>query len=672
VTAEAALDELPDVLRAPPWDAPRPARPQRPDALEIEPPPADTRIHLDAEVVDAWRMNVPEWARRVVVIDSVVVSKVEQARSKFDAHPRAPTIPAYELFSLRDDTLARIFSGYPHAMFDWDAHDCERVLHHTVARLGPRAVPGLVQHFEVRPKATLEVSAWVEASELALPVARALQSSRLRWRAALWLLRFDRTAAAGLIQHALGAGSEARQASEHALQFLAGCGRRKVIERVASECSPSAVDALAESRAMNPFLRLPRRPPPQPAFVRIDRLPRPRLVTGALLPATAAETLLRMLALSDVLDPCPGLEDVRRACDRGSLADFASALAKAWIAAGAPPKQRFAMLAVGLLGDQHGVDELGQYAAKWPSEGHAARAAHALDALAAHGSNAALAGLDRIRTRGSPSVRARATEALEAIAAWRGLAREELSDLIVPEDDAEVRGHFIRRFEQLLVSGRSIGLDHLRDAFLSNPTAAEMAASLVWRAADRDGAPLLLRPTGEIVGLDDRSCASEPQRVQVAHPAEMPDSTLQEARRHLPSQAIAQLDREVFRPRKDEERVCWLDQTRFDEWRTSGRAIAALLRRGYRPLWQEGISEKLEGAVLVLPGDRYQVAVYIDPPMYVIEPGDRPLRLDLSERHRFSVRLERAWVHDESEGWGALAPRLFSEVIRDLRGLAEP
>ncbi len=208
---------------------------------------------------------------------------------------------------------------------------------------------------------------------------------------------------------------------------------RRVVEGLLAELDTgeeAPIEALPEILRTPPW----RRRPKMPDFWQAAELPRPRLRDGRRLPLPAVEVLGGILAFSSPDDPYAGLEQILTACDRRSLAEFAWALFEAWIDAGAEAADKWALFALGHLGDDQVAARLVPLISRWPREQAYKRSILALDVLVMIGTDLALGHLQeiarRIRTK---TVKAAASEAFDRLAAERGLSAEDLADRLVPD-----------------------------------------------------------------------------------------------------------------------------------------------------------------------------------------------------------------------------------------------
>src|SRR6218665_2567793 len=169
--------------------------------------------------------------------------------------------------------------------------------------------------------------------------------------------------------------------------------------------------------------------------------PTPLADRSAKLPPAAVEALATMLAFSSLEEPYVGLEQVKAACDRPSLARFAWALFETWLAQGASNKEGWVLQALGLLGDDDTARKLAPLIRQWPGEAAHARAVTGLDVLATIGTDVTLIYLNGIAEKVKfKGLQQKAQEKIEQIAETRGLTREELADRLVPDLGLDERG----------------------------------------------------------------------------------------------------------------------------------------------------------------------------------------------------------------------------------------
>lgn len=409
---DARLDELPLALRAPPW-----TRPQKPAAPVVARP-------APVEVAPAMRWAPGEreewlarrgWSESHADCDRLVANHQEAFVADLFVCPErlaAQLAPLTTRVNWRDE--------------DW--------FFPIAAKHGLEALAFFKLRLAGDALAVLPALVPFGVSEFAPRVADALASKRsARAPARAWLLRHPEHAAAGLLEAALGKPGKARRCAEAALRLIAQGGHEAAVLEVAQRAGVR--DAVATALCADPLDLLPAKMPALPAFADAGALPRPLLrARRAALPRAASEALLTMLAISPLDEPYAGLAQVKEACTPASLARFAWDLFQAWLVNGAPPKEGWCLNALGHLGDDDCARRLAKRVRDWPGEAAHARAVAGLDVLAAIGTDVALMHLNglalKVKFKG---LQGKAVEKIEAIAAVRGLSREELEDRLAPD-----------------------------------------------------------------------------------------------------------------------------------------------------------------------------------------------------------------------------------------------
>jgi hypothetical protein len=165
------------------------------------------------------------------------------------------------------------------------------------------------------------------------------------------------------------------------------------------------------------------------------------LVGDRTLSGPQVDRLLGALARSTPFAPHPLVSAIRAHAESRSLNAFAWALFERWLTGGAPPKEKWAMGALGLLGTDATALKLAPMVRAWPGAGQHPRAVFGLECLRAIGSDVALMQLSGIAQKlPFQALKAKAAEMMEAIAQDRGLSRDELEDRIVPDCELDERG----------------------------------------------------------------------------------------------------------------------------------------------------------------------------------------------------------------------------------------
>jgi hypothetical protein len=208
------------------------------------------------------------------------------------------------------------------------------------------------------------------------------------------------------------------------LERMAGAGA--VDDRVDAE--PSGLPA-SLTKSKNKFKA--------PEFWQPVALPRIALRDNTLLPVAQLEALAAALKA----DETATIDDVKRITDPLSLADFGWELFTAWLANGAPSKEKWAFTALGQLGTDDTARRITPLIRAWPGESQHARATLGLDVLGSIGSDIALMMLNGIAQKVKfKGLQERAREKMDEIAAKRGMTAEQLADRLVPDLDLEDDG----------------------------------------------------------------------------------------------------------------------------------------------------------------------------------------------------------------------------------------
>ncbi|MFC5749803.1 DUF4132 domain-containing protein [Actinomadura rugatobispora] len=281
------------------------------------------------------------------------------------------------------------------------------------------------------------------AAELALPfldtglvelVARCLMRVRRARRAAVaWFARHGLAAVPYLVPAALGKPGAVRRDAEGALRHLAAEHGAGPVVAAVRPYGQQAADAVAGMLATDPLEVLPASFPKPAAWSDPRTLPRIRLKDGRALSAEATGHVLTMLSISKPDQVYPGVPIVRDACDPGSLAAFSWELFRGWDLHGAPTAAGWGFQQLAWLGDDSTVRRLAPLIRSWPGEGRKQTAATALGLLAGIGTETALAHLYGIGQKArSDSLKKRAMEWVDEVAADLGLSRGQLADRLVP------------------------------------------------------------------------------------------------------------------------------------------------------------------------------------------------------------------------------------------------
>ncbi|MES9520770.1 DUF4132 domain-containing protein [Streptomyces capoamus] len=280
----------------------------------------------------------------------------------------------------------------------------------------------------------------VEVAALVCAWLARLKSADATARA--WLARHGLDAVPFLVPHAVGPAGPVRRGAERALRLLAEAHGDTAVSAAAAGCGAQAAGIVEETLAVDPLVSaLPARVPTVGAWADPALLPQILLSEGGALPADAVRNVLTLLALSKPGETYPGLEVLTEHCTADSLAGFAWGVFGQWRLAGMPPKDSWALHALGWLGDDDTVRRLTPVVRAWPGEGSHHRAVEGLTVLATIGSDVALMHLHGIAQRVQfKALKLRAQEKIAEVAEGLGLTGEQLGDRLVPDFGLDADG----------------------------------------------------------------------------------------------------------------------------------------------------------------------------------------------------------------------------------------
>lgn len=445
---EAALADLPDWLRAPPWRV-RGRRALAWPALPVYAPPptlawraGERERWLDGQTPQrvrerfaghAWLQGRP---LEPALLTHLGVAAAAQARALAGAPLQAddvdgshdalaaallvlPPATAVALLALRD----------PRRWTTWSPPGLEGV----VAWLDEAAIPVLDALPDRHAEIGLRLAQALVSARVATCAARALRGKArgARLQAQAWLQRHAALAAATLLPQLADrkAGADALPALRWLLEQDPAA-----LEQAAALHGTAGAAALAQLRAFDPMQLAPLRIPQMPAFWTPVAWPRPQLLDGRALPPEALDAIGEMLAISTLEQRYAGLDRLRALCRPASLGAFAWALFEAWHAGAAPGKDSWAFHALAHLGDDDCAARFARRLREWSRAGELARALAGLEVLAAIASDVALMHLNGLaQQRKVGGLQRRAEAKIAAIAQARELSREQLDDRLVPD-----------------------------------------------------------------------------------------------------------------------------------------------------------------------------------------------------------------------------------------------
>lgn len=433
---DAPPEALPAVLASPPWTRPR--RASKPVVL--------TELALDAPTRVEWAPGEKEEA----LAARTRVALRDHARSDIDwqaeiaivrrLHWGYPSLLLHAPMELAESLLADWRPENSYGIADWGAA--------LLARFGVTAVPAIT-HIAASSVTQDDLKVLIPVLDTA--AAAVLTTALARRKTArpvvkAWLLRHGLATLPYLLPTALDRSGKARQAAETALRVLAAHeGVDAVTAESARLAGEEAGAGIAQILATDPLELLPKKLPAPGVWADPASLPQIRLRDSefALSPAATAD-LLTMFALGEPGQPYGGVAQVAEVCDPTSLARFGWAVFEQWRKAGMPPKDGWALHALGAVGDDETVRELAPVIRNWPGEGGHARAVTGLDVLAEIGSDVALMHLNGIAQKVKfGGLKQRAGEKIDLVAANLGLTAEQLADRLVPDLGLEADGTLV-------------------------------------------------------------------------------------------------------------------------------------------------------------------------------------------------------------------------------------
>lgn len=329
--------------------------------------------------------------------------------------------------------------------------------------------PGLIadavcrQGSKADAEAMARVLSLVEAPEAALPMLRVQAESKAPAVALEWFARYPVHAAVGLAPVAAEAAGKLGSAARSFLDNLRRSGRTDVLEAALAHLEPDTAAFLQREVIDSVEATLPEIAEADlPAAMREALAglkpgkPVPWLTVAALAPirvgsarlgAAAVERVLSGMRTAALAEAAPVASALKSTADAGSLDAFVWSLFSRWQAAGGPSKDKWAMAALGHLGNDASVLKLVPLVREWPGESQHQRAVFGLEVLRKIGTDAALMGLNgiaqKVKFRG---LKEKALALMEDIAASRGLTRDELADRIVPDCGLDAHGSRIFDF----------------------------------------------------------------------------------------------------------------------------------------------------------------------------------------------------------------------------------
>lgn len=465
----AAANELPPVLAAPPWLAAK--QKKAATAQQLQTLPLAPREAWDSGAREAALEETGWTARRLQQcrndpaelvsqlgfhssedylkpLTEQAVAAVQQRDSETLVRIWREMIVArraqrYFWLTVRPDVITALPEGMAVPFWNAIADDIvsdSRISSDDISRMvalhALAVLPAVTAMVRNRPADCLPRALAIGAIELAPTAARAFARLKsVREVGRTWLLRHPEHAAVGLLPAALGKAGEARDSAASALRLLWLNGHEALLREVAGRYNdPAVLEGLERVMDENPLDRFPGKRTALPAFWNPTGWRRPVLHNGKALGDDALQALGQMLTFPTNEEIYAGIPQVAEACRADSLADFCWDLFGAWLNAGAPGKEGWALQALAHFGNDDTARRLTPFIRAWPGESAHARAVTGLDVLAAIGSDVALMQINGIAQKVKfKGLQDKAREKIAAIAEARQLSTEELEDRLAPD-----------------------------------------------------------------------------------------------------------------------------------------------------------------------------------------------------------------------------------------------
>jgi hypothetical protein len=426
---DAPADALPELLVEPPWTAGR--KKAKPVVIDGLAAPDQRSIVWAPGERERWAKPPYSWAVSWNdEDDAAAMFRRQGLHWQLKVLAAGPEEQARPLLATWAPNYANVFAGDARvrmilARFEDDAfHVFSGLLKAQQSETGDLLLPFL------DAEAAAQAARWL------------VRVRRMRKVALAWFDRHGLSAVPYLLPAALGKQGAARGNAEAALRLLASRHGAGPIAEAARAHGDRAADAIATMLAADPLDALPPRMPKIGAWADPELLPQVLLRDRErALPAQAAGHLLRMLAISKPDEVYPGVGIVRDLCDPASLAEFAWEVFRRWDTHGAQSSDAWALSQLGWLGDDGTVRRLAPLLRSWSAERRTPRVAAGLDVLAAIGTDVALMRLNGIaQSARSTSLRKRARERLDEVAAELELTPERLADRLAPDFGLDADG----------------------------------------------------------------------------------------------------------------------------------------------------------------------------------------------------------------------------------------
>ncbi|MFE9101843.1 DUF4132 domain-containing protein [Actinomadura geliboluensis] len=423
---DAAPDELPAVLAAPPWRAPR-----RPVLTGLT-PPAPRLAWRDGERREWLETDLERHVGRPDDPDWEAIAEGYKAGD----HKIAPLqLMCYG----PEDVVRPLLPGYE-GLIRRFAHVWMRPL---AARYELDALPAALRTARPNPETCADPLMPYLDADVALLMAEGLvkRGNRLP-PARRWFDRHGLAAVPLLVPAALAAKAKDWRGAETALRHvLAAHGLPGVVDAARAAHGDEAAGAVEELLSLAPGETGLAQPVKTGTWV--DPAPLPQVLLRGrdrALPLDAVRALIELLTL----DAPHGMDEVAAACEPGSVAEFGWALFQQWLDAGKPSKDGWALRQLGRTGDDGTVRRLTPVIRAWPGEGGHKNAVTGLGVLGEIGTDVALMHLHGIAQKVKfKGLQVEAQARIRQVADRLGLTTEELGDRLVPGFGLDANGGMV-------------------------------------------------------------------------------------------------------------------------------------------------------------------------------------------------------------------------------------
>ncbi len=370
--------------------------------------------------------------------------------------------PQAVIFGLRDPALVarhvkrlKLKLQTPETVKGWLAHT-------EYAELDYAAESICAELNREKAEEAIKALALVDAPEATGPMLKLLLRSKAPRIAKEWLTAKPRRSIDQLALLASGSGSTADSATDILCAFLAD-GWKSNIESALGLLDEAGQRKLREAILENPALSAQPFPdaelPPSllpylspatkvklPTWLNPGELP-PIILQGRRLSTDQVARLLAALQTAVLPSAPEAVTALKALAVASALERFAWKLFELWQDAGTPPKDKWAFLALGVLGGDAVALKLAPLIKAWPGEAQHQRAVAGLEILCSIGTDTALMQLNGIANKVPfKALKQRANECMEEIAASMGLSKAELEDRVVPDCGLDERGRRVFDF----------------------------------------------------------------------------------------------------------------------------------------------------------------------------------------------------------------------------------